>query len=165
MAPICGTSMALHQYSNPDPNQDLTYHPDNTPLPNTHYFTNVKAGNTKGGSITVPLTYWLTGLESAVWQLAIVVFIWITEKSKPAKQEVNSTVIFPPLVFPGKGVNAFSVLSSVITCCYAFMLPVATAPAAIVFEASTMTTSYMMKAGDSVVKPFTDVINERAWIS
>jgi hypothetical protein len=42
------------------------------------------------------------------------------------------------------------------------MLPVATAPAAIVFEASTMTTSYMMKAGDSVVKPFTDVINERA---
>ena len=27
------------------------------------------------------------------------------------------------------------------------MLPVATAPAAIVFEASTMTTSYMMKAG------------------
>ena len=40
-----------------------------------------------------------------------------------------------------------SVLSSVITCCYAFMLPVATAPAAIVFEASTMTTSYMMRAG------------------
>ena len=27
------------------------------------------------------------------------------------------------------------------------MLPVATAPAAIVFEASTMTTGYMMKAG------------------
>ncbi len=41
----------------------------------------------------------------------------------------------------------FPVLSSVITCCYAFMLPVATAPAAIVFEASTMTTGYMMKAG------------------
>jgi hypothetical protein len=26
-----------------------------------------KAGNTKGESITVPLTYCLTGLESAVW--------------------------------------------------------------------------------------------------
>jgi len=32
-------------------------------------------GNTKGGSITVPLTSCLTGLESAVWQLTIFVFI------------------------------------------------------------------------------------------
>ncbi len=29
-------------------------------------FDNLKAGNTKGGSITVPLTSCLTGLESAV---------------------------------------------------------------------------------------------------
>jgi hypothetical protein len=34
-----------------------------------------KAGNTKGGSITVLLTSCLTGLESAVWQLTIFVFI------------------------------------------------------------------------------------------
>jgi hypothetical protein len=33
------------------------------------------AGNTKGGSITVLLTSCLTGLESAVWQLTILVFI------------------------------------------------------------------------------------------
>jgi hypothetical protein len=32
-------------------------------------------GNTKGGSITVLLTSCLTGLESAVWQLTIFVFI------------------------------------------------------------------------------------------
>jgi hypothetical protein len=32
-------------------------------------------GNTKGGSITVPLTSCLTGLESAVWQMTIFVFI------------------------------------------------------------------------------------------
>jgi hypothetical protein len=38
-----------------------------------------EAGNTKGGSITVPLTSCLTGLESAVWQLTIFVFIWKTE--------------------------------------------------------------------------------------
>jgi di/tricarboxylate transporter len=44
------------------------------------------------------------------------------------------------------------------------MLPVATAPAAIVFEASTMTTGYMMKAGLPMnficilVKPFTVVV-------
>ncbi len=57
-------------------------------------------GNTKGGCITVPLTSCLTGLESAVCQLTIFVLICKTELSKPVKQEVNGTVIFPPLVFP-----------------------------------------------------------------
>jgi hypothetical protein len=37
------------------------------------------AGNTKGGSITVPLTSCLTGLESAVWQLTIFVHICKTD--------------------------------------------------------------------------------------
>jgi hypothetical protein len=36
-------------------------------------------GNTKGGSITVPLTSCLTGLESAVWQLTFLVFICKTD--------------------------------------------------------------------------------------
>ncbi len=58
-------------------------------------------GNAKGGSITVPLTSCLTGLESAAWQLTIFVFICKTDKSKLVKQEVNGTVILPPLVFPG----------------------------------------------------------------
>ncbi len=57
-------------------------------------------GNTKGGSITVPLTCCLTGLESAVLQLTIFVFICKTDEFKPVKQEVNSTVLLPPLVFP-----------------------------------------------------------------
>jgi hypothetical protein len=39
----------------------------------------VSAGNTEGGSMTVPLTPCLTGLESAVWQLTIFVFICKTE--------------------------------------------------------------------------------------
>jgi hypothetical protein len=39
----------------------------------------VSPGNTKGGSITVPLTSCLTGLESAVWQLTIFVFICKTD--------------------------------------------------------------------------------------
>jgi hypothetical protein len=38
-----------------------------------------RPGNTKGGSITVPLTSCLTGLESAVWQLTIFVFICKTD--------------------------------------------------------------------------------------
>jgi hypothetical protein len=61
----------------------------------------VQSGNTKGGSITVLLTSCLTGLESAVWQLTIFVFICKTDYSKPVKQEVNGTAILPHLVFPG----------------------------------------------------------------
>ncbi len=61
-----------------------------------------RPGNTKGGSITLPLTSCLTGLESAVRQQTIFVFICKTDKSKPVKQEVNGTVILPPLVFPGQ---------------------------------------------------------------
>ncbi len=58
------------------------------------------ARNTKGGSIIVRLTSCLTGLESAVWQLTIFIFICKTGWSKLVKQEVNGTVILPPLVFP-----------------------------------------------------------------
>jgi hypothetical protein len=38
-----------------------------------------QAGNTKGGSTTVPLTSCLAGLESAVWLLKIFVFICKTD--------------------------------------------------------------------------------------
>ncbi len=38
-----------------------------------------RTGNTKRGSIAVPLTSGLTGLESAVWQLTIFVFICKTD--------------------------------------------------------------------------------------
>jgi hypothetical protein len=59
-----------------------------------------KPGNTTGGSITVHLTSCLTALESAVWQLAIFVFICKTGQSQQVKQEVNGIVILPPLIFP-----------------------------------------------------------------
>jgi hypothetical protein len=55
-----------------------------------------KPGNTRGGSITVPLTSCLTGLESAVRQLTIFIFIFKTDYSKPVKQEVNGIVVLPP---------------------------------------------------------------------
>jgi hypothetical protein len=50
----------------------------------TNYFwqkksASLKAGNTKGGSITVPLTSCLTGLVSVVLQLTIFVFIFKTD--------------------------------------------------------------------------------------
>jgi hypothetical protein len=57
--------------------------------------------NTKGGSITVPLTSCLTGLDWSVLQIKAKIVSCQTANSKPVKQEVNSTVIHSPLVFPG----------------------------------------------------------------
>ncbi len=58
-------------------------------------------GNTKGGSITVPLTSCLTGLDQSVLQIKTKIVSCHTADSKPVKQEVNGTVILPPLVLSG----------------------------------------------------------------
>jgi hypothetical protein len=58
------------------------------------------AGNTKWGSIIVPLTSCLTGLDLPVLQLKTKIVRSHTADSNPVKQEVNGTVILPPLVFP-----------------------------------------------------------------
>ncbi len=63
----------------------------------TTHQASLAPGNTKGGSITVLLTSCLTGLESAVWQLTIFVFICKTYYSKPVKEEVMGTVILQPI--------------------------------------------------------------------
>ncbi len=60
-----------------------------------------KSGNTKGGIITVPLTSFWTGLEKAVLQIKTKIFSCHAADSKPVKQQVNGTVILPPLVSPG----------------------------------------------------------------
>jgi hypothetical protein len=60
-----------------------------------------KAGNTKGISITVPLTSSLTGLDQSVLLIKSKTVSCHTADSKPVKEEVNGTVILPPLVFPG----------------------------------------------------------------
>jgi hypothetical protein len=57
-------------------------------------------GNTKGGRIIAPLTFCLTGLDKSVLQIQTKNFSCHTADSKPVKQEVNGTVILPPLVFP-----------------------------------------------------------------
>ncbi len=49
----------------------------------------------------VPLTSCLTGLDQSVLQIKTKIVSSHTANSKPVKQEVNSTVILPPLVFPG----------------------------------------------------------------
>jgi hypothetical protein len=58
-------------------------------------FSRDKPGNTKGGSITVPLTSCLSGLDKSVLQLKAKIVSCNTADSKPFKQEVNGTVYFP----------------------------------------------------------------------
>jgi hypothetical protein len=61
----------------------------------------LKQGILNGGSIAVPLTSCLTGLDLSVLQIRTKIVSCHTADSKPVKQEVNGTVILPPLVFPG----------------------------------------------------------------
>ncbi len=65
--------------------------------------TNDRAGNTEGGSITLPLNFYLTRLDRSVLQIKTKIVSCHTADSTPVKQEVNGTVIPPPLVFPGEG--------------------------------------------------------------
>ncbi len=50
--------------------------------------------------MTVPLTSCLTGLDLSVLEIKTKNVSCHTADSKLVKQEVNSTVILPPLVFP-----------------------------------------------------------------
>ncbi len=60
----------------------------------------IQPENTKGGSITVLWTSCLTGLDYFVLQIKTKIVSCLTPDSKPVKQEVNGTVILPPLAFP-----------------------------------------------------------------
>ncbi len=60
----------------------------------------LQPGNTKGGSITVPLTSCLTGLDESVLQIKTKIVSCNIADSKLVKQEANGTVILPPSVFP-----------------------------------------------------------------
>jgi hypothetical protein len=60
----------------------------------------IYAWNTKEGSITVPLTSCLIGLDESVLQIKIKIVGCHTANSKPVKREVNGTVLLPPLVIP-----------------------------------------------------------------
>ena len=69
-----------------------------TPQPN---IISAGAGYIKGGiSITVPLTFCLTGLDQSVLQIETKIVSCHTADCKPVKREVNGTVILPPLSIP-----------------------------------------------------------------
>jgi hypothetical protein len=53
----------------------------------------------------------LTGLDLSVLQIKTKIISCLTANSKPVKQEVNGTVILPPLVFPGLGLGQSGLLT------------------------------------------------------
>ncbi len=69
----------------------------------------LRPGNTKGGSITVPLTSCLTGLDQSVLQIKSKIVSCHTANSKPVKQEFNGAVILPPLICSAKAVPSLAV--------------------------------------------------------
>ncbi len=66
------------------------------------------SGKTKGGSITVPLTSCLTGVDQSVLQIKTKIVCCHTPDSKPVKLEVTGTVILPPSVFPALLISPWS---------------------------------------------------------
>jgi hypothetical protein len=70
------------------------------------------AGNTKGGSITLPLTSCSTSLDLSVLQIKTYIASCHTTDSKPVKQEFDGTVILPPLVFPERFIRFHNFLNS-----------------------------------------------------
>jgi len=62
-------------------------------------------GNTKGGSITVPLTSGLTGLESAVWLLTIVVYWQNRLIMKNENNYLNSNIYSHLETYDGQSSN------------------------------------------------------------
>ncbi len=58
-----------------------------------------QAENTEGGSINVLQTSCLTGLDQSTLQIKTKIVSCHADDSKPVKQEVNGTMILPPLVF------------------------------------------------------------------
>ncbi len=63
------------------------------------------------GSIIVPLTLCLTGLDQSVLHIKTKIVNFHTADSKPVKWEFNSTVIHPPLVFLFESFKALTTLA------------------------------------------------------
>ncbi len=79
----------------------------------------LEPGNTKGGSIIVLLTSCLTGLDWSVLQIKTKIVSCHRADPKLVKQEVNGTVILPPLVFPAQTLNLPMMRQGLCLCAWA----------------------------------------------
>jgi sodium-dependent dicarboxylate transporter 2/3/5 len=84
------------------------------------------------------------------WLICVIVCVSTAALTQVASNTATANVLLPILADLSLTIcqnPLYLIMAAAVTSSYAFMLPVATAPNAIVFGASTMTTSHMMKTG------------------
>merc|ERR1719192_366074 len=82
--------------------------------------------------------------------VAAIIGVAVTFVTEVASNTATANIVVPILSDISKDLckhPIYLMMTAAVSCSYAFMLPVATAPNAIVFGASTMRTADMMKAG------------------
>jgi len=93
----------------------------------------------------------LEGLNGVpILAISFIIAISTTMVTEVASNTATANILVPILSKMSQSLCSnpiYLMLTAAVTCSYAFMLPVATAPNAIVFGASTMRTSDMMRAG------------------
>jgi len=90
----------------------------------------------------------LVGLPA--WLICVIVCVSTAALTQVASNTATANVLLPILADLSLTIcqnPLYLIMAAAVTSSYAFMLPVATAPNAIVFGASTMTTGHMMRAG------------------
>jgi len=90
----------------------------------------------------------LVGLPA--WLINVIVCVSTAALTQVASNTATANVLLPILADLSMTIcqnPLYLIMAAAVTSSYAFMLPVATAPNAIVFGASTMTTAHMMKTG------------------
>jgi len=109
------------------------------------------ADATSKSGLSTYLSAQLRGLESlGRWQVNLIISAIVTFVTEVASNTATANIVVPILNEISVSVcynPIYMMLTSALCCSYAFMLPVATAPNAIVFMHSTMKTSDMMKTG------------------
>jgi len=109
------------------------------------------ADATERSGLSAYLSDKLSGLNDLdSWQLSLLLTFITTFITEIASNTATANILVPILMQISIGMclnPLYLMLASAICCSYAFMLPIATAPNAIVFSHSTMKTSEMIKTG------------------
>jgi len=105
---------------------------------------------TKSGLSTWIVQKMLVLVGLPAWLICVIVCVSTAALTQVASNTATANVLLPILADLSLTIcqnPLYLIMAAAVTSSYAFMLPVATAPNAIVFGASTMTTSHMMKTG------------------
>ena len=109
------------------------------------------ADSTKKTGLSTYIGHQLIALKDIpIRGVAAIIGVAVTFVTEVASNTATANIVVPILSDISKDLckhPLYLMMTAAVSCSYAFMLPVATAPNAIVFGASTMRTTDMMKAG------------------